>query len=175
MRRASYLIVFALAGCESESSVLDREAAHLATLAFDVPAGWLRTDTTRRGVASAEWKPEDNERGESLVIVRTELAPAVAKAGIDQLERLLDSAQRSLAKRRTRNLSPIVTPRGLPGARVDVAFDRPGSADRLHRTHVVLAEADGASLIHVLYTAKQPDEARVALNMVLDSLRAEEQ
>lgn len=176
MKRSICLIPLALsfASCKGAPSVLDLESARLATLAFDVPADWHRTDTAYRGVATAEWQPDDNERHESLVVVRTELAPAVAKSGVAQVGRLLASAQYSLARRHTTNLSPFVTPRGLQGARVDVDFDRPGSTDRLHRTHVVLAEPDGASLVHVLYTAQRPDPARVALNGVLDTIRREE-
>jgi len=171
MSRLCKVLLLVLAACEGGPSVLDREPTHLASLAFDVPAGWQRTDTSRRGVATAEWEPEDNDRNESLVVIRTELSPAVAKAGAPQLEQLLGAAQRSLARPHTTNLSPLITARGLQGARIDVAFDRPISELRMQRTHVVLAEPSGASLVHVLYTAQHPDEARVAL-VVHSSRRA---
>jgi len=180
MKEASYwLVALALAtsaGCDSGSSLLDRESVQLGHLIFEVPATWHRTDSGYRGVISAEWTPDDNDRHESVVVMRTSLSPAVAKAGGAIFERLLVDAQRSLAKARTSTVSPVMTARGLQGARVDVDFTRPESAAKFRRTHVVLVEGegDGAALVHVLYTAQRPDPARVALNGVLDTIRREE-
>lgn len=173
-----YLLALSLASasCSERPSLLDRESVKLEHLCFEVPSSWHRADTARRGVVSAEWTPDDNDRRESVVVLRTQLSPAVAQAGGPSVERLLVDAQRSLPGAHTSAVSPIITSRGLIGARLDVDFTRPGTSTKLRRTHVVLVDGagDSATLVHVLYTAQHPDPAHVALNDVLDTIHSEE-
>lgn len=176
---ARYLIAVAVASspaCDSGPSLLDRESAKLGDLTFEVPTTWQRVDSAHRGVITAEWKPVDNDRRESVVVIRSSLSPAVAQAGGAVVERLLVDAQRSLSNPHTSSVTPIATAHGLIGARVDVDFSRPGTTAKFRRTHVVLVDGQGdrAALVHVLYTAQHPDPARVALNGVLDTIRREE-
>jgi hypothetical protein len=170
-RRIAFAVLAALAACGSDET-LPREQARLASLAFDVPADWTRSDSSRRGVATAEWQPADNDRKEAITVIRTKLSPAVAKAGANALDAYLVASQRALPDARTSRPQPVVTPRGLAGRRIDVDFIPSGQQDRYRRVHVVLT--DGDALVHVLYTAKHLDPALTALDLVLSNLRTTE-
>ncbi len=160
----------ALACCDSGDGIARARVKH-ASLEFDVPADWQRTDQNQRGVATAEWQPDDNDRKESITVIRTELSPAVAKAGAAGIEPYLAAAQRSLPDARVSKTKRITTAKGLQGVRVDLEFTPQGQSDPYHRALVVLV--DGGSLIHVLYTAQQPDRDLDALGVVLDNLQHE--
>ena len=155
-------------GCAASNEELAREHAKLESLELDVPANWQRTDRMRSGVATATWQPEDNERKESVTVIRTELSLAVAQAGAVAIEPYLAHAQRSLPQARTSAVKRISTAKGLQGARVDVDFVPQGQHERYRRVHVVLV--DGSSLVHILYTAQHPDHDLAALGVVLDNL-----
>jgi hypothetical protein len=167
---AAVAALAAQAGCSSDEA-MPREQARLASLAFDVPADWARSDSSRRGVATAEWQPADNDRKEAITVIRTELSPAVAKAGAVELDAYLAASQRALPQARVGRSQPVVTPRGLAGRRIDVDFIPSGQHDRYRRIHVVLT--DGDALVHVLYTAKHLEPALTALDLVLSNLRHE--
>lgn len=169
----SLVLLAALSACGSQREEA-REHARLASLSFDVPAGWSRTDSMQRGVLTAEWRPEHNERRESITVIRTELAPALAKAGPAALEPYLAAAQRSLPSVRPSRVKSIETARGLKGMRVDAEFVPVGQEQPYRRVHVALVDPKGTALIHVLYTAKHPDRALTALELVLANLRREE-
>lgn len=158
-------------GCTDNNEPVARQRVTLGALRFDVPASWQRTDHTRSGVATAVWQPEGNDRKESITVIRTDLAPAVAKAGSTALVPYLAHALRSLSHVRTSAVTPVTTTRGLTGARVDLDFIPPGQKARYRRVHVVLV--DGASLVHVLYTAQHPDRDADAIGVVLDNLQHE--
>lgn len=168
MKHLAGLALLATVACSSDS--IETQSVEVASLAFDVPATWQRRDANRRHVAIAEWVPEDNERKESVTVIRTETSPAVAKAGAPAVEPLLVAAQRSLANVRASRVKRVTTARGMSGARVDIEFVPPGVEDRYHRTHVVLV--DGSALVHVLYTARAPNAA--VLELVLASIHREE-
>jgi hypothetical protein len=171
MTRAAVVLLVLVSGCGSRESAHSR--AQLASLRFDVPAEWTRTDLHQRGLATSQWVPQDNERKESIAIIRSERSPAVAMSGAATLEQLLAASQRSLRDVRASKATPLKTVHGFAGARIDVDFVPGGLTERYHRVHVVLADADGA-LVHVLYTAKTPDGDLKALSIVLDSIRHEE-
>ena len=61
---------------------------------------------------------------------------------------------------------------GLHGARIEVDFVPPGTRRVYHRVHAVIVAGD--SLVHVMYTAGDPDLSFEALNLVLGSLRHKE-
>jgi len=166
------LIVVALTGCSSRTTA--RQHAKLASLEFDIPADWHRADLTRPDVSTSEWTPEANERSEAVTIIRTTSSPAVAKAGVPALEPLLAAAQRSLTNAHASRVTRVTTARGLSGARIEVDFVPPGKQQSYHRIHVVLVDERSTSLIHVLYTAKSPDDELDALTAVLDTIRSEE-
>jgi hypothetical protein len=171
MKRVAVLMLVAVAaGCSSSDSIAI-QSVEVASLAFDIPADWQRHDANRRGVAISEWVPEDNERKESVTVIRTETSPAVAKADVSALTPLLAAAQKSLPQVRASRVTPVTTARGLSGARIEVDFIPPGMKQSYHRIHVVLVDGSGA-LVHVLYTARSPN--RKALDLVLDSIRREE-
>lgn len=191
IRRVCLVTLLLGAGCASREPA--REKVTLASLDFDVPATWNRTDgpqlgidaampawnrpdgsqRSQRGMQAAQWTPPRNERKESITVIYSQRSPAVAKAGTAMLEQLLAASQHSLAKVRASKGSPIKTARGLSGTRIDVDFVPQGVTERYRRVHVVLAAHDDA-LIHVMYTAGNPDEDLTALSMVLDTIRQEE-
>jgi hypothetical protein len=117
------------------------------------------------------WQPDDNDRKESITVIRTGLSPAVAKAGASGIEPYLAAAQRSLPDARVSKTKRITTAKGLHGARVDVEFTPQGQSEPYRRAHVVLV--DGSALVHVLYTALEPDRDFDALGVVLDNLQHE--
>jgi hypothetical protein len=73
---------------------------------------------------------------------------------------------------RPSRVRPIEAGRGLEGVRVEASFVPAGQKEPYRRVHVALT--DGSTLIHVLYTAKQPDRSFAALELVLANLRNEE-
>lgn len=168
MKHLACLVLVTMPACSSDS--IETQSVEVASVAFDVPATWQRHDANRRGVAIAEWIPDENGRKESVTVIRTETSPAVAKAGTASVEPLLIAAQKSLANVRASRVKRVTTARGMSGARVDIEFVPSGLEDRYHRTHVVLV--DGSALVHVLYTARAPNAA--VLELVLASIHHEE-
>lgn len=165
MKRLIVGLALVTASCGDGSDATQN--VQLATLTFDVPASWERRDANRRDVEISEWAPEQNPRKESITVIRTQTAPAVAKAGLPVLPSLLAASQKGLANARASSIKTITTTKGLDGARVDVDFVPPGLKATYHRVHVVLVEGSGA-LVHVLYTAREPN--MTALNALLASI-----
>jgi len=184
MRHASLFVVLTVIACGSREPA--RESIQLASLRFDMPSDWKRADMNvvpvlakntppaLRGIATAQWTPEDNNRRESITVTRSERSPAVARAGVSTLEQLLAHAQRSLRAVRASKPTALKTARGLVGVRIEVDFTPPGTSERYHRVHVVLADDKNGALIHVFYTARHPDRELTTLSMVLDTIRNEE-
>jgi hypothetical protein len=170
--KAARLLVAAAAACGSSST--PSEEARLASLTFEVPAMWKRSDVKERGLLTAQWEPTDNERKESITIIRSERVPGAGNMEPAALQQLLAISQRSLRDVRASKVIPIRTQRGLVGARVDVSFVPQGLKDRYSRVHVVVADHDHDALVHVLYTAKNADTDQRALELVLSSIRHEE-
>lgn len=142
----------------------------IANLSYDVPADWQFADTTGRGLMESVWTPDgDNQRKESVTVIRSERSPATAHAGASTIERLLRD---SLLGARILTTGPITTLRGLSGVRVETDFVPPGLSTSYHRVHVVLV--DGPVLVHVMYTSKTPDVNAEAFNLVLRTIQHEE-
>lgn len=161
------LLAVAVSACGGSSSY---QHVRIAQLGFDIPGEWHAQDTTWRGLVTSTWTPEDNDAKESLVVMRSERSPVVATAGAATIQRLLVAAQPPGA--RMSPLKPVVTAHGFAGTRVDLDFTPAGLRERYHRVHIVLV--DGESLVHVLYTARRPDEAQRTLNIILASIREED-
>jgi hypothetical protein len=164
------LLAACVLGCGSGSD--ERETATLDTLTFEIPAQWKRTDYQQRGLNTAQWSPAENDRSESLVVMRSQLAEPVAKSGKRALlQDLLARAQGSLVGLKARPVSSLTSTHGFDGARVEVEFRSPKTKQNYRRIHVVLVEPGGTSLVHVLYTAKKPDPNASVLESVLRSIR----
>lgn len=165
MRHVMIALV-ALAACGRGSS---RQRVDFAHLTFEVPSDWSHHDASLRGVKSSVWTPQDNARKESLMVIRSELAPMTAHADLSVLTQLVEGAQAALVDAHVSQPVTVKTQSGLTGVRIDVSYLPPGQHERYHRVHVVLV--DRASLVHVLYTAKSPDPQLLALNSVLGTIR----
>ncbi len=166
--RSLLLIAFVVAAC-SESPPPTQEVT-LGPLTFSVTADWQRKDTSKPGWASSMFTPSDNSRFESVTVVRSRRSDSKNMT----LEQLLTSAQRGLRDVKISGLRAVKTASGLKGAEVSVSFKPEGMTGTYRRTHVVLAETD-KTLVHILYTAKVPDEQERTLHVVLDSTRVDGQ
>jgi hypothetical protein len=141
---------------------------HVSGLGFDMPGDWNEHLMTQQGVVTATWSPDDNDRKESMTVIRTKRSPLVAADGGDALAKLLARAEHTDSSK----VSAVATPTGFKGVRVDVDFNPPGNLSSYHRVHAVLL--DGTDLVHVLYTAQRPDRALSVFNGVLSSIHHEE-
>jgi len=138
----------------------------LGPLTFSIAPDWDRKDTTRTDWTSSMFTPSDNRRYESLTIIRSRRRDSKNMT----LEQLLASAQRGLRDVKITNLRTVRTASGLTGAEISISFKPEGVAQTYRRTHVVLAEND-KMFVHVIYTARDPDEEERVLHNVIDSIR----
>jgi hypothetical protein len=160
------ILVVTLAACGSSSPSL--EPAKLQTLEYGAPEGWTSRDVSSPQNAATEWRPDgDNDRKESLIVSRTEQPALAAPKSRPYLRRTLVEANSQLPSARFASPKSIVTRGGLSGLRIEGTLTPPNQAVSYHRTHAVLV--DGTSLVHVLYTARDPD--REYFEAVLDGLK----
>ncbi|MBA3540368.1 MAG: hypothetical protein H0T79_12200 [Deltaproteobacteria bacterium] len=163
MSRITHPIVFllALAACSSSSTNdnVDRQHGRTGNLGYDVPAAWQHKDSNDRTSSTSVWTPTNNPAKESISVIRTEvhLAPS---AGPAEIQQLLIQAQNGLRNAKVSSPSQIVSDAGLRGAQVSVDYLPPNMTQRYHRVHAVLL--DGDSLVHIFYTAVDPDQSRQA-------------
>jgi hypothetical protein len=171
--RSRWLIAASLvfAGCTGEEAAMETQPAQTGPLHYEAPASWQHQDSTEGGTTTTQWVPADNDRKESISVIRTPFDPALAKAGVDTIEQLLVSAQPTDPQVSALPVR-VATKRALAGVRVEVDYVPPGQHDSYHRVHAVLL--DGNALVHVLYTARNPDPQRSALQLVIDTLHHEE-
>jgi len=112
------------------------------------------------------WVPADNQRHESIVLIRAGVA---AGTPLDNVGQLLEDAQDGLGPNRpTATVTAIGA--GLQGSRVEFDFVPPGTRDTYHRVHALFV--DGDSFIHVLYTAKNAESDLSTFAGVLRTLHA---
>lgn len=175
MKRATLLLLAALASCDGGSDVAT-EDAKLGPIAFEVPAEWQRINHETTGAVSAEWRPsvEANSRKESVTVVRSTRRVGAQQLEPTQLAKLLASAQGSLRGAKVSDVTPVTTRRGLSGARINVSFEAGDAGVHYRRVHAVLVDTERAELVHVLYTAASPDDQLTAFYTVLESLHREE-
>lgn len=152
----------------------EQELQHVAfaSLLFDMPADWQHTDdTTRNDVKTTTWAPDakENDRKETVMIVRSERTPAIEKVSAGTLEHMLSAAQMSLPNVQASHATSSTNGAGLTWARIDVDFVPPGCTEPYHRVHAILVVH--GSLVNVLYTARSPDAGLGVLTMVLASIR----
>lgn len=111
-----------------------------------------------------EWTPSDNEKKESISIIRREMA-AMSKHH-DRLGSLLVKASAQLDHAKLHKPARISTKHGLVGARIDLSFVPAGQTTTYQRIHAVLVE--GTHLVHVIYTGHELDHE--VFEAVIDSI-----
>ena len=161
MRPAILLLAVALVACNA--GIDDGgEPVQLGTVELVPPTGW---DAKDLGATTRIWTPPSNKRRESITVI---VAPKPLGTPTHAFD-LARTAQATLRDARITATTSISTNAGRSGQRLEVSF-RPDGARRLyHRSHVTLVEGD--QLIHVLYTAADPDPGRTALQAVVASIR----
>ncbi len=176
MRAALTLFLVTAAACDGASvSEVESKVATIEHWRFEIPLEWKRTDAKRDDVLQSVWSPLANERKESIAVVRSKRSDGGNFPGEPALGDLLRTAQNGLRQRRVSSLTPVSTAHGLVGARLDATFVPEGLSRSYRRTHVVLMDRSHPDeLIHVLYTAADPDPASTALDLVLSTLTAKE-
>ena len=166
-------VVGLVASCSPSSSRMHHQPARITNFSYDAPDGWTQHESRGARSVTTMWTPEDNDRKESVVIIRTTLQPVLAKAGLTGIMRQLAAAQQELPHVVVSSeVRDFTTSTGLGGLRLEDEFVPPGQALQYHRAHAVLV--DGNDLIHVLYTARDEESQEQAFNMVVNSLRREE-
>jgi hypothetical protein len=158
------LLGLAIVGCSSSGPSLDR--ASLGRLEFAVPAGWSSHDRSNKLASMIEWTPSDSDDPASLVVLRGERASVASSP--NHLPSLIRAAQAQLPESVFQPPTRISTRFGLSGVRIEGDFRPDHQPTTYHRIHAVLV--DGASLVHVIYTAREPD--REAFDAVVESFRA---
>ena len=155
------LLCFVAAACaDSHSS----QQIQFSSLSFELPDSWTATSTVNP--AYRMWVPADNQRRESIVLIRSNVP---AGTPVENVGQLLEDAQDGLgANRPTATVTAIGA--GLQGSRVEFDFVPPGSHDTYHRVHAVFV--DGDSFIHILYTAKNAEPDLSTFAGVLRTLHA---
>jgi hypothetical protein len=161
-----------VAGCAGNlAPTADSQPGHLDRLVYEAPVDWSATDgQTLRGPSST-WLPADNARKESLIVSRVQVQPGRPAYTVEALQGLLAAAQQELPHARLSDARSFVTPTGLRGASIEADFTPRGSTSRYHRVHAVVL--DGDHLVHVLYTAQQPDFSHRAFDLIVNSLHEE--
>jgi len=165
----AFVLVCAI-GCRPVPT--ETQPAELASLRFDIPVGWQSVETSTRGVITAVWTPQMNERHESLSILRSVENPALTSLDGTAMQRLLVDAQRALPRARPSAVMATPRPHNLVGWRIDVDFVPAGMTAHYRRAHAVFIDGQDHALVHVLYTAKDPDLE--TFNLVVASIRHEE-
>ncbi|MFN0249826.1 MAG: hypothetical protein ACKV2T_23285 [Kofleriaceae bacterium] len=162
----SLLLLGLLVGCASNEPMASRVES-LGPLTFDVPSDWARQDFVSGGTSTSVWTPTSNERKESIAVIRVERGAMKVKGAT--LEALVESAQGSLQNARIARIERVSTSRGFSGAKASLSFTPSGKATAYHRVQATLV--DGDALVHVFYTAVEPDDTVEPFTLVVDSLR----
>jgi hypothetical protein len=159
--------------CTPTHHDMDGQPAKLGDFSYQAPAGWTQTKSKGWHSVSTTWTPDNNDQKESIVVIRTQIDSALGQAGAEAIKKKLLAAQRELPQVQVLG-SPIDfhSDGGFAGVRVEDNFIPAGAKYQYHRTHAVLVE--GTDIIHVLYTAEQPDAEERALHLVVNSLHKSE-
>jgi hypothetical protein len=157
MTRKILVCLLLLGACADRDR--DVTSAKLGNVEYAVPEGWAMRDVSQNASTILVWTPATNPRKQSVTIIRTQPMPAMARADESRLVATLGETLRQPAK-------VFRTKQGIAGVRVDGRFAPPGSRATYARSHMVFA--DGDSLVHVIYTAADPD--REVFDLVVDHL-----
>ncbi len=164
------LLAALVLGSACNSERVQRDS--IAQVDYIVPSSWHSAKSATKTSATVVWTPEDNLRKESISIVSSPIDEALAKSGPSALGPLVARAQGALGQIPAPSVAPISNEHGLSGVEVQVDFTPPGQNTRYHRVHAALL--DGSRVIHILYTAADPDSSLATLKLVIASLAHEE-
>lgn len=151
-------------GCAGDGR--ETRSASIDGLAYSVPAEWQSKNQSEHQTKIALWTPDDNDRKESVAIVRTRAMPALVHADFQRIQQLLSDAQKNLPRGSFGVASRFKSQHGLTGARIAGSFVPDGGVVHYHRFHAVVIDRD--SLVHVIYTATDANQS--TFDLVLDSL-----
>ena len=159
--RALFVLALLATACNTG---VDGDVAPVALGPIEVvpPAGWVAQEL---GPMTRQWTPANNRRSESITVI-------VAPKPLGDSERVFEltrQAQDLLRDVRITASSTISGADGNGGRRLDVSFRPEGSRRLYQRSHAVLVIGD--HVVHVLYTATDPDPERAALNGVVASVQ----
>lgn len=169
----TFILLATLAGCWGNGQPPPSgDPVRLGTVGFDVPHGWQRSDVRQPGSLISVWTPEAgaNKRKESITVIQG--TPRGERLDDQGLQKLLAGAQAAHPGSKISRVNPITTELGLTGFSIDVELTPRHTKERYRRAHVVLREQ--GQLVHVIYTAKDPDPERAALETVLATLHRAE-
>lgn len=145
MRRVAILVVLLVACADKPREMT---LARVGNLDYAVPEGWAMRDVSQNGQTILVWTPADNDRKQSITVIRTAPMPHLRNASKDYLASKLGQTLRQPGRN-------VVTKQGLDAARTDGRFTPRGMAATYARSHLTVF--DGDSLTHFIYTAQQPD------------------
>lgn len=174
LKFASLAIAAATAvSCSPSHHDMEGQPAKLGDYSYEAPDGWKQVKSHGWHSITTTWTPEDNDHKESIVVIRTEIGPALAKAGTEAIKKQLLNAQQELPQVEVLGaVNDFRSGKNLTGVRIEDNFTPAGSKSQYHRAHTVLF--DGTDIVHVLYTAAQPDSEEQALHLVVNSLHKSE-
>jgi hypothetical protein len=157
-------VAFALIVAAACNSGIDSETppVQLGPIEVVPPAGWVAQEL---GPMTRQWTPRSNQRRESITVI-------VAPKPLGDTERVFDQTRKAQDMLRDVRITASTTISGADshgGRRLDLTFRPEGSKRLYKRSHVTLVEGD--HVVHVLYTATDPDPERAALNGVVASVQ----
>ena len=168
MKWALLAALVVASACNAESVQRDS----IGKVDYIVPSSWHSAKSATKTSATVVWTPEDNARRESISLVSSPIDETLAKSGPGALGPLVARAQGALGHLPPPSVEPISSEHGLSGVEVQLDFTPSGQTARYHRVHAALL--DGNRVIHVLYTAADPDPTLANLKLVIASLAHEE-
>ena len=131
-------------------------ASRIGGFSYTLPDHWAQ-DTARSTATSSLWAPEQNTRGETLVIRVTPSAGDFKTRGRQLSRTLLASAVRGLPGEQFGPVAELTTRHGLPELRIEGHFAPTGAVQPYVRIHALVLAPD--QTLHVIYTAKTGDAA----------------
>lgn len=165
-----FLLLAVLVGCwGNDTPPPGGDPVRLGTVGFDVPHGWQRSDVRQPGSLVSVWTPDAsaNKRKESITVIQG--TPSGERLDDRGMQKLLAGAQSANPGSKISRVNPITTDLGFSGFSINVELTPQTGKERYRRAHVVLRDK-GQQLVHVIYTAKDPDPERTALETVLATL-----
>lgn len=155
MRSVLFVVALLIGACADKPR--EMTSANLGNIEYAVPEGWAMRDASQNGQTILIWTPSDNDRKQSITVIRTQPMPHLVNASKEYLASKLGQTLKQPGR-------SLVTKRGLDAARADGRFTPRGMAATYMRSHAVVF--DGDALVHLIYTAKDPD--REVFDLVLD-------
>jgi len=168
MRIALVVALSLSSGCASSSPSLEK--ASIGNLSFGTPSGWTSRDVSNPQRKMFEWSPADNERKESLTVIRSD-RPAMAKASQAQLQHLMRDAQRAMPEATFSAPLSFTTRHGFQGVRIEGSFTAPVAGARYRRIHAAFVDGRGYLTQRREQMAGQTDCTANAADLVTSYLR----